>query len=59
MASRKGQGPRKVTLGGSSTKKPKANLSNKYGIKGSSGKPPTGAVTMRKAPRGQTHIPKD
>lgn len=40
---------KKVRLGGSSTRKPKVNLSNTYGIKGSSKKrtkPSDGAVTQ-------------
>jgi hypothetical protein len=56
---RKGQSQRKVTLGGSSTRKPKVNLSNTYGVKGSSGGMGKGAVKMRRPGKGQTYIPKD
>ena len=49
----------KVTLGGSSRKKVKANLSNTYGMKPGRGMPKDhGGVTMRKAPMAQSRIPK-
>lgn len=51
-------GDKHQKLGGSSRRKQKANLSNTFGIKGSSKRLGKGAVTFRKAPKPPTGLGK-